>query len=202
MDSLKSIAIEREFGSGGRDLGIRIAQKTGIPYYDSEILMKTAKEYGIEIDTLREYDENKVGSLLYNIAMAANYNQYENMAKINEIFYGLKETVKKIHENGPAVFIGRCSTEILRDYPDVIRIFVKCTERERRIRRVFEKEDVDTMQKARRLMDKKDQRRERYFKFWTKKNWKDEENYDQILDTAKSSIEECAELLIKKMMEQ
>ncbi|MDD7209938.1 MAG: cytidylate kinase family protein, partial [Lachnospiraceae bacterium] len=52
MDSLKSIAIEREFGSGGRDLGIRIAQKTGIPYYDSEILMKTAKEYGIEIDTL------------------------------------------------------------------------------------------------------------------------------------------------------
>lgn len=79
---------------------------------------------------------------------------------------------------------------------------MKCTDRERRIRRVFEKEDVDTMQKARRLMDKKDQRRERYFKFWTKKNWKDEENYDQILDTAKSSIEECAELLIKKMMEQ
>ena len=111
---MKSVAIEREFGSGGRDIGIRIAKEAQIPYYDGQLLIEAAKGYGIEIAALKEFDENKVGSFLYNIAMMAGYNQYENMAKINEIFYGMKETIKNLHAEGPAVFIGRCSTEILK----------------------------------------------------------------------------------------
>ncbi len=87
---MKSVAIEREFGSGGRDIGIRIAKEAQIPYYDGQLLIEAAKGYGIEIAALKEFDENKVGSFLYNIAMMAGYNQYENMAKINEIFYGMK----------------------------------------------------------------------------------------------------------------
>ena len=114
---MKSVAIEREFGSGGRDIGIRIAKEAQIPYYDGQLLIEAAKGYGIEIATLKEFDENKVGSFLYNIAMMAGDNQYENMAKINEIFYGMKETIKNLHAEGPAVFIGRCSTEILKSHP-------------------------------------------------------------------------------------
>ena len=64
--------------------------------------------------------------LLYNIAMMAGYNQYENMAKINEIFYGMKETIKNLYAEGPAVFIGRCSTEILKSCEDVVTVFVRC----------------------------------------------------------------------------
>lgn len=94
---MKSVAIEREFGSGGRDIGIRIAKEAQIPYYDGQLLIEAAKGYGIEIAALKEFDENKVGSFLYNIAMMAGYNQYENMAKINEIFYGMKETIKNLH---------------------------------------------------------------------------------------------------------
>ena len=86
---MKSVAIEREFGSGGRDIGIRIAKEAQIPYYDGQLLIEAAKGYGIEIAALKEY---------------------ENMAKINEIFYGMKETIKNLHAEGPAVFIGRCST--------------------------------------------------------------------------------------------
>ena len=196
---MKSVAIEREFGSGGRNIGIRIAQEAQIPYYDGELLVEAAKGYGIEIGTLKEFDENKVGSLLYNIAMMAGYNQYENMSKINEIFYGMKETIKNLYKEGPAVFIGRCSTEILRPCEDVVRIFVKCSDKEKRIHRILENENVDTEAKARRLMEKKDWGREKYFKFWTKKNWKDEKNYDLVLDTAKLSLEECTDILLKRM---
>ena len=188
---MKSVAIEREFGSGGRDIGIRIAKEAQIPYYDGQLLIEAAKGYGIEIAALKEFDENKVGSFLYNIAMMAGYNQYENMAKINEIFYGMKETIKNLHAEGPAVFIGRCSTEILKSCEDVVTVFVRCSD----------KENVDTMQKARRLMDRKDWGREKYFKFWTKKDWKDEKNYDLVLDTAKFSLEECSEILLKRMNE-
>ena len=69
-----------------------------------QLLIEAAKRYGIEIADLKEFDENKVGSLLYNIAMMAGYNQYENMAKINEIFYGMKETIKSLYAEGPAGF--------------------------------------------------------------------------------------------------
>ena len=180
---MKSVAIEREFGSGGRDIGIRIAKEAQIPYYDGQLLIEAAKGYGIEIAALKEFDENKVGSFLYNIAMMAGYNQYENMAKINEIFYGMKETIKNLHAEGPAVFIGRCSTEILKSCEDVVTVFVRCSDKEKRVQRIFDKESVDTMQKARRLMDRKDWGREKYFKFWTIKDWKDENNYDLILDS-------------------
>ena len=76
-----------------------------------------------------------------------------------------------------------------------------CSDKEKRVQRIFDKESVDTMQKARRLMDRKDWGREKYFKFWTKKDWKDEKNYDLILDTAKFSLEECSEILLKRMNE-
>ena len=198
---MKSVAIEREFGSGGRDIGIRIAKEAQIPYYDGQLLIEAAKGYGIEIAALKEFDENKVGSFLYNIAMMAGYNQYENMAKINEIFYGMKETIKSLYAEGPAVFIGRCSTEILKSCEDVVTVFIRCSDKEKRVQRIFDKENVDTMQKARRLMDRKDWGREKYFKFWTKKDWKDEKNYDLILDTAKLSLEECSEILLKRMNE-
>ena len=92
---MKSMAIEREFGSGGRDIGIRIAKEAQIPYYDGQLLIEAAKRYGIEIADLKEFDENKVGSLLYNIAMMAGYNQYENMVKINEIFNKISEHSSK-----------------------------------------------------------------------------------------------------------
>lgn len=199
MSSLKSIAIEREFGSGGRAVGIRIADKADIPYYDGELLREAAKDYGIEINRLKDYDEDKVGSLLYNIAMMAGYNQYETITKINEIFYGVKETIKNLHRNGPSVFIGRCSTEILREYPDVVRVFICCSDREKRIERVLETEDVSTVQQAKRLMEKKDLKRERYFKFWTDKKWKDKKNYDLVLDTGRLTMEECVEVLLERM---
>ena len=83
---MKSMAIEREFGSGGRDIGIRIAKEAQIPYYDGQLLIEAAKRYGIEIADLKEFDENKVGSLLYNIAMMAGYNQYENMDRTRDKF--------------------------------------------------------------------------------------------------------------------
>lgn len=134
---MKSMAIEREFGSGGRDIGIRIAKEAQIPYYDGQLLIEAAKRYGIEIADLKEFDENKVGSLLYNIAMMAGYNQYENMAKINEIFYGMKETIKSLYAEGPAVFIGRCSTEILKSCEDVVTVFVRCSDKEKRVQLHF-----------------------------------------------------------------
>lgn len=54
---MKSLAIEREFGSGGREIGMRVAELAGIPYYDGELLIKAAEAQGVSIELLKTYDE-------------------------------------------------------------------------------------------------------------------------------------------------
>ena len=72
---MKSLAIEREFGSGGREVGLKVAETAGISYYDSNLLDKVTERYGESANILNSYDEKWTGSLLFNISMAAGYSQ-------------------------------------------------------------------------------------------------------------------------------
>ncbi len=191
---MKILAIEREFGSGGREVGMKLAEKAGIPYYDGNIMEETAKEYGISLDLLKEYDEKKTGSFLYNIAMFANYGNPDGKGNVYNLFFKLQDMVKKICMKGPAVFIGRCTTEMLRDNNNVIKVYIYSSDKEKRLQRVAKTEGV-SQEEAKRLMDKKDRERRDYFKFWTGKNWAERGNYDIELNTSKFSTEECAEIL-------
>lgn len=195
---MKSLAIEREFGSGGRDIGKRVAQLAGIPYYDGQMLIKEAEAKGVPLDLLEEYDEQKTGSILYNIALFANYNQDMNQSKIYEVCCGIQDTIRDLEMQGPAVFIGRCSTEILRGTPDVLRAYIYSSEEEKKIQRIVRTERV-TEEEARKLMAKKDRQRSAYFKFWTRKKWEDRRNYDMELNTAELPPEICAEIFLAAM---
>lgn len=136
---MKSLAIEREFGSGGREIGMRVAELAGIPYYDGELLIKAAE--------------------------------------------------------GPAVFIGRCSTVILGESPRVLKSFIYSSDTEKRVERIIRTENVSETD-AKYLMQKKDRDRKNYFHFWTQKEWADKSNYDILLNTSGVSTEACAQMLL------
>lgn len=188
-----------ETGSGGRDIGKKVADLAGIPFYDGEELIKeAAKRSGTSLDLLREYDEQKTGSILYNIALFANYNQDVKQDKVYEMCYQLQETIRELELNGPAVFIGRCSTEILKDSKRVVRTYIYSSKEEEKLRRIMRKEEVSE-DEARRLMGRKDRQRRQYFKFWTEKNWSDRRNYDLELNTARIAPEDCAAILLCAM---
>lgn len=195
---MKSLAIEREFGSGGRDIGKRVAALAGIPYYDGEMLIKEAEAKGVALDILEEYDEQKTGSILYNIALFANYNQDMNQSKIYEVCCGIQDTIRTLEMRGPAVFIGRCSTEILKGNPNVVRTYIYSSEEAKKLERIIRTERV-TAEEARKLMNKKDRQRNAYFKFWTQKKWEDRKNYDMELNTAELSPDTCAQILLAAM---
>ncbi len=80
--SRQSIVIEREYGSGGREVARIISEKLGIEFYDGNLLVMASEKYGINLGVMRDYDEKGVGSLLYNIAMAANYTNNMNYEKV------------------------------------------------------------------------------------------------------------------------
>lgn len=194
MYNMKSLAIEREFGSGGREVGMKVAEMAGIPYYDTDLLIKAAEKYGISVGQILDYDEKWTGSLLYNLAMAANFTQGGEESPIYKIQYGVRETIKKLAAKEPAVFIGRCATEILKDNKNVVRVYIYSSSEAKKISRVVETENV-TAPEAKKLMEKKDKSRRNYFHFWTDKEWSDRRNYDMELNTGTLSSDVCENIL-------
>ncbi len=195
---MKSLAIERQFGSGGREIGKMVAKMAGIPYYDGELMVKAARSRGVSLDLLKEYDEQKTGSILYNIALFANYNQDSRQSKIYSLFTELQKTIQSLELQGPAVFIGRCSTEIFHENPRVVKGYIYSSENEDRLRRIVKTEHV-ARKDAEKMMEKKDRQRREYFKFWTGKKWESRDNYDLELNTSTISPSKCAELLLEAM---
>ena len=191
---MRSLAIEREFGSGGREIGIMVAQKAGIPYYDSELIKKAAEAQGVSAGMLEEFDEKYSGSFLHDFASYLNYSQGA-ASTVYDLFYGLQKTILRLAQESPAVFIGRCSTEILKDRPDVLRAYIYSSDLKRRLSRIVSTEGI-TQAEAQALMEKKDRQRKNYFKYWTKKEWADRRNYDIELNTSSLSSEECAGILL------
>ena len=139
---MKSLAIEREFGSGGREIGKRVAEKAGISCYDGSLIAQVAESKGLSLDMLKEYDEKRTGSVLYNIGLLASYNYNRNNSQAVELYYELQNTIKALEMQGPAVFIGRSSTEILRDNPRTVRVFIYSSDMDKRIDRIVRTENV------------------------------------------------------------
>ena len=92
---MKSLAIEREFGSGGREIGMRVAELAGIPYYDGELLIKAAEAQGVSIELLKTYDEQRTGSFLYDIAAFSDY-ACNRKNTVYELFEGIRRTMVNI----------------------------------------------------------------------------------------------------------
>ena len=181
---MKSLAIEREFGSGGREIGMRVAELAGIPYYDGELLIKAAEAQGVSIELLKTYD----------IAAFSDYARNRKNT-VYELFEGIRRTMVNIELKGPAVFIGRCSTVILGESPRVLKSFIYSSDTEKRVERIIRTENVSETD-AKYLMQKKDRDRKNYFHFWTQKEWADKSNYDILLNTSGVSTEACAQMLL------
>ncbi|EET60777.1 hypothetical protein BRYFOR_07240 [Marvinbryantia formatexigens DSM 14469] len=192
---MKILAIEREFGSGGREIGMKVAQEAGIPYYDTNLLIEAAKRYDISIGDLEDYDEKGCGSLIYNLVMAANCLQGEEASEVYKIQSGVKETIRKLGAEGPAVFIGRCATEIFKYHENVVRVYIYSSNVQKKVNRIMQTEHVSE-EDARRLMDKKDRCRRNYFHFFTGSDWRDRKNYDLELNTGMLPTGECVRILL------
>lgn len=192
---MKSLAIEREFGSGGRQIGRKVAQMLSMPYYDENLLIEAAAKRHIPLGVLQDYDEKRAGSFLYDITLFANYAQ-QNMTtqSVLEAFTGIQNTIEQLAYTEPSVFVGRCSTDILKDSTNAIRVYIYSTDIDAKLKHICEREKVE-IQEARNLMMKKDKQRRNYFRYWTNKDWSDKGNYDITLNLAKLSVDKCVEIL-------
>ena len=182
------VTISREFGSGGRTIGRKLAAELGIPCYDAELIQQLARESGFSENYIRDAGEYAPGgylSLLSNRAFAPT-----NEDVLWELQY---QVITELAEKGPCVIVGRCADYILRDTADCLKVFVHAdmTFRAKRIVEVYGEREQTPEQ---RLKDK-DKRRAAYHRFYTNMKWGHAQNYHICLDSGKLVIDTCVAIL-------
>ncbi len=199
--SNKIYTIGREFGSGGKAIGEKLAERLGIKLYDKELLQQAAKDSGFCEEIFENHDEKPTNSFLYSLVMdtysVSGYSAapFLDMPLNHKVFLAQFETIKKIAETESCVIVGRCADYALADNPDCINIFIHA-DMDIRVRNICKSLNV-TENKARDIINKTDKQRASYYNYYTSKKWGDSKSYNLSLDAGKLGIDNCVEMILK-----
>lgn len=183
------ITISREFGSGGRTIGRKVAEKLGIPCYDAELIQKIAQESGFDADYIREAREYTPGGFLSSALSNRSFGP-TNEDYLWKIQYNV---ISDLAEKGSCVIVGRCADYILKDKADCLTVFIHADMafRANRIVSVYGQREESPEE---RLKDK-DKRRAAYHRFYTNMKWGQAKNYHLCLDSGVLGIDKCVETI-------
>lgn len=197
----KIYTIGREFGSGGREVGEKLAAKLGIKLYDKELLQQAAKDSGFCEEIFENHDEKPTNSFLYSLVMdtysVSGYSAapFLDMPLNHKVFLAQFETIKKIAEKESCVIVGRCADYALSDNPNCINVFIHA-DLDVRIKNVSRNLNI-TEKKARDIINKTDKQRASYYNYYTSKKWGDSKSYNLSLDAGKLGTDNCVEMILK-----
>ena len=195
------ITIGRQFGSCGKEVGIRVAKELGIPFYDKELLQEAAKKSGLCEKIFENFDE-RPKSLLYSIAMDSYMFSLPGAGAGDsleqQVYLATFDTIRHIAEKGPCVIIGRCADYALAENPNHLSLFIHAP-MEARIQRVARRQKL-TPEEARKTIIKTDKRRASYYEYYSSKKWGAVDSYDFCLDSSYLGLSGTVEL-IRAMVE-
>lgn len=183
------ITISREFGSGGRTIGKRVAAELSIPCYDNELLQKIAQESGFQESYIKEAGEYAPGGFLANAFSRQDFGP-NNADYLWQIQYRI---ISELAEKGSCVIVGRCADYILRGKADCLRVFIHA-DMKFRAARIVQEYGERTESPEQRLKDK-DKRRTAYHRFYTDMKWGHAQNYDLTLNSGTLGIDQCVDII-------
>ena len=187
------ITISREFGSGGRTVGKKVAEKLGIPCYDSELIRKIAEESGFAENYVKEAGEYTPGGFLSSALSNRAFGPTNE-----DILWEIQcRVISELAEKGPCVIVGRCADYVLRDDPNValVNLFVHAP-LAARIRRESARTNT-TPAEAEKRIRQVDKERAAYYNFFSSKRWGDAQAYDLCVNTDGLEISEVAKLVLR-----
>lgn len=189
------ISISREFGSGGREIGFRLAQKLGIPFYDKELIEMAAEDSNISEAFFHANDEVITQKERTGKAYAP-INPFSPTYEIpvsDQLFVIQAKIIKQLAQNGPCVIIGRCSDVIVEDS---FKVFI-CSSLKKRVERLSSLED-DAETDAKKLESRIrtiDKKRKEYYQYYSGNEWGKPKNYDLCLNSGTLGIETCVDII-------
>jgi len=190
------VTIGRQYGSGGREIGLRLAKKWNIPFYDKELLRKAAEKSGLCEKIFESFDE-RPKSLLYSIAMDSYMFSMPGAGASDsleqQVYLATFETIRHLADEGPCVIIGRCADYTLADRPNALKLFIDAP-LPKRIETVMQRENL-TAEKAKALILKTDKRRAAYYEYYSSQKWGGVDSYDVCIDSSVFGLEGTVRLI-------
>lgn len=203
------ITIARQYGSGGREIGEKVAEKLGIKLYDKELITKAATKGSLDENVSKMADESAANSLLYTLAMGSNvlgttmHFGYK-MPLNDKLFILQSEVIKECAKEESCVIIGRCADYVLRNEENLLRIFIYGDLDHRQVRIAERHPELKSSQIID-VINKTDKRRSSYYNFYTGNKWGKYDNYDIAINSSTLGIEGAAELIcscVKELMKK
>ena len=189
------ITIGRQFGSGGHEIGEKLAKKLGIKFYDKELIKLIAKQSGLCEKVLESYDEKPTNSLLYSIVMDIYPSvMYTGPTIDQQIYQANYDTIRRLADGEPCVIVGRCADYILRDHPELVSVFVHANSDFRAARIAEEYKLPDA--KVRDLIVKTDKKRASYYNFQSEKQWGAASSYNLCIESSEVGIDGAVDLIM------
>lgn len=188
------ISVGRQFGSGGRLIAMKLAEKLGIKAYNNELISKAAEQSGFSEDLFVKTDEKRSIFSLSSFFSVNRYSTGDNYASENKLFEIQSTVIEQIANEGSAVFVGRCSDYILRNH-HCMSVFITSPE-ECRIKRIASRANISAEEAAIQIR-RIDKTREAYYNYFTLGNWGFGSTYNLCIDSSKLGIDGTADLIIE-----
>lgn len=187
------ITIGRQFGSGGREIGEKVAKLLGYTFYDKEILTMAAEESGFSPAAMEHYDEKPTGSLIYSLYMTGAATS-DNLPLNQQLAFAQFNVIRKVAQSDNCVIVGRCADYILREKKNLLTVFLHAP-LEKRVENVMKTQGLSSRSLAEKTIRKQDKARADYYNFFTHKKWGEAGSAMMSLDTSMMSHDKLAELI-------
>lgn len=148
---MKIITISRQYGSGGRHIAALLSERLGVPFYDSNLLLKASDKHGISQETWMSLVERT--SLLYGIGMMAS-EEPENIDRVTlpyKMYQAQRDAMKRLAQEGPCIFVGRCADQILKEDNQLFRVFIYASEMKDRVDRIKKNKNLSQREALERI---------------------------------------------------
>lgn len=191
------ITIARGYGSGGKQIAIRLAKALGVKYYDRDLIKMASEAHGINEALFNLADETHSASPFakkYTSTEIASPDSDEFLSH-NNLFNMQADIIRKLANSGQScIIVGRCAHHVLKDNPNVVKVFIHA-DLPHCIENVKEYNGVDDAE-AKALIAKFDRERALYHRHFTSMEWNDARNYDVCLNTSKVSFDQCVKIIV------
>lgn len=190
MDNMV-ITIGRQYGSGGREIGEKLAEKLGYSYYDTIILEEASKDSGISQTVMERYDEQLADKWL-NPMVAVSHGEDTLPLPVRATLSQF-EIIRQIGQKGSAVIVGRCADYILREQQNLLSVFIHAN-LELRVKRVAARNHLEKKEAFKRVINT-DKHRAAYYNYYAEKKWGAATTYQLCLDSGALGVDEVVDLL-------
>ena len=189
MAKINVVAIERQYCSGGSEIGRRVSEILGIPCYDHELVDMAAERIGMSADEVAKLEESVVNPLRGSFSL----RRENSLDAFEKVFAAETKIITEIVRKGPCVIVGRCAGYILKNFTPTLKVYIYA-DREARADRAANEHGIPYKEIDSRLKHY-DKKRGDFFNVNTRQNWSSMQTYDICLNSSTLGIDGCAKTI-------